>query len=78
MDDDGDRKLQQREFINGLNDYGLMMPKEERDTLFAALDRDHSGTIDFDEFLERIRVSTIHCVLQNLSVKLARVLSRGQ
>ena len=59
-DDDGNKKLDYREFVNGLNDYGIMIPKEEMQQVFSRFDLDKSGTIDFDEFLENLRVSSMN------------------
>ncbi|XP_062867733.1 calcyphosine-like b [Trichomycterus rosablanca] len=55
MDDDNNRTLDLKEFMKGLNDYGVMMEKQEALTLFQVFDRDGSGTIDFDEFLLSLR-----------------------
>ena len=53
--------------MNGLNDYGIMIPKEEMQQVFSRFDQDKSGTIDFDEFLENLRVSFMEInVLQAL------------
>jgi Ca2+-binding EF-hand superfamily protein len=56
MDDDGSRSIDFREFTKGMQDYGLMLEKEEVQTLFSRFDQDSSGTIDFDEFLKNLRV----------------------
>ena len=32
------------------------MDKDELQTIFETIDRDGSGTLDFDEFLENLRV----------------------
>lgn len=58
MDDNNNRSLDFKEFVKGLNDYGVLMEKDEAATLFQQFDRDGSGTIDFDEFLITLRVST--------------------
>ncbi|XP_062290340.1 calcyphosine-like b [Scomber scombrus] len=55
MDDDRNRSLDLKEFLKGLNDYGVMMDKQEALTLFQHFDRDGSGSIDFDEFLITLR-----------------------
>ncbi|XP_014346659.1 calcyphosine-like b isoform X1 [Latimeria chalumnae] len=55
MDDDNNRTLDLKEFIKGLNDYGVLMEKKEAEELFGKFDRDGSGTIDFDEFLITLR-----------------------
>ncbi|XP_072518456.1 calcyphosine-like b [Salminus brasiliensis] len=55
MDDDNSRSLDLKEFIKGLNDYGVLMEKEEAMAVFQTFDRDGSGQIDFDEFLLTLR-----------------------
>lgn len=57
MDDDRSRSLDLKEFLKGLNDYGVMIEKEEAKDLFERFDHDKSGTIDFDEFLVTLRVT---------------------
>lgn len=56
MDDDNNRTLDLKEFLKGLNDYGVLIEKEEALNLFQQFDRDGSGCIDFDEFLITLRV----------------------
>uniref|UniRef100_A0A3B4VGR8 Calcyphosine-like b n=2 Tax=Seriola dumerili TaxID=41447 RepID=A0A3B4VGR8_SERDU len=55
MDDDNNRSLDFKEFLKGLNDYGILMEKQEATTLFQHFDRDGSGMIDFEEFLITLR-----------------------
>ncbi|XP_069483227.1 calcyphosin-like protein isoform X2 [Ambystoma mexicanum] len=55
MDDDNSRTLDLKEFMKGLNDYGVLMDKDEALQLFAQFDKDKSGLIDFDEFLVTLR-----------------------
>ncbi|KAI5096569.1 calcyphosin-like protein, partial [Silurus meridionalis] len=55
MDDDNSRTLDLKEFIKGLNDYGVLIEKNEAITLFQQFDKDGSGQIDFDEFLLTLR-----------------------
>uniref|UniRef100_A0A3Q3WCV5 EF-hand domain-containing protein n=1 Tax=Mola mola TaxID=94237 RepID=A0A3Q3WCV5_MOLML len=55
MDDDNNRTLDLKEFMKGLNDYGILIDKQEATDLFLQFDRDGSGTIDFDEFLISLR-----------------------
>ncbi|MBN3318198.1 CAPSL protein, partial [Atractosteus spatula] len=55
MDDDNNKTLDMKEFMKGLNDYGVLMEKEEAIKLFQIFDKDGSGTIDFDEFLITLR-----------------------
>ncbi|CAD8135108.1 unnamed protein product [Paramecium octaurelia] len=52
---DGNRKLDKNELKVGLAENGVQLSWNEIDILFAAMDRDRSGTIDFDEFLVAIR-----------------------
>jgi Ca2+-binding EF-hand superfamily protein len=56
MDDNRNHKLDLAEFSKAMQDYGLGYNKEEVQELFNAFDKDHSGQIDFDEFLEKLRV----------------------
>lgn len=57
MDDDNNRALDLKEFLKGLNDYGIPIDKDEATAIFQHFDRDGSGAIDFDEFLIALRVS---------------------
>lgn len=63
MDDNENRSLDFKEFLKGLNDYGLLIEKDEASALFQQFDRDGNGTIDFDEFLITLRVN---CESQNV------------
>jgi Ca2+-binding EF-hand superfamily protein len=56
MDDDKNRKLNLEEFKKGVDEYGLQFSKTEVEDLFRAIDADHNGSIEFDEFLRRLRV----------------------
>lgn len=56
MDDDGSKSLDLQEFIKGLEDYGVVVSREEARQIFILCDKDGSGTINFDEFLENLRV----------------------
>ncbi|KAL7376607.1 hypothetical protein ABVT39_011731 [Epinephelus coioides] len=57
MDDDNNRSLELKEFLKGLNDFGILIEKQEATALFQRFDRDGNGTIDFDEFLITLRMS---------------------
>lgn len=63
MDDDNSRTLDLKEFLKGLNDYGVLIEKEEAMNLFQRFDKDGSGFIDFDEFLITLRVNTPNAFL---------------
>ncbi|XP_072903952.1 calcyphosine-like b isoform X2 [Hemitrygon akajei] len=55
MDDDRNRSLDFKEFVKGLNDYGVLLEKEDVEAAFKHFDKDSSGTIDYDEFLSTLR-----------------------
>jgi Ca2+-binding EF-hand superfamily protein len=57
MDDDSNKQLSLDEFRKGLTGYGLMIDEEITKKLFEQLDKDKSGSLDFDEFLQALRVS---------------------
>ncbi|XP_038659851.1 calcyphosin-like protein [Scyliorhinus canicula] len=59
MDDDNNRTLDFKEFVKGLNDYGVLMEKADVESCFKSFDKDSSGTIDFDEFLITLRALLI-------------------
>ncbi|VDK22574.1 unnamed protein product [Taenia asiatica] len=54
-DDDANKSVSKEEFQKVCNDFGVGLTKEEVDGLFAEIDRDGSGSINFDEFLEALR-----------------------
>lgn len=56
MDDDRDRKLNVDEFRKGVEEYGLNFSRADIEELFRLFDIDHNGTIDYEEFLRRLRV----------------------
>lgn len=59
MDDDSDLSLNMKEFKKGIHDYGLIMDDDVVSSLFEQLDKDHSGSLSFDEFLTALRVSDV-------------------
>lgn len=58
MDDDGSKSLDFQEFQKGLENYGVSVGKDKAQQIFTIMDKDGSGTINFDEFLEKLRVRT--------------------
>ncbi|VUZ43423.1 unnamed protein product [Hymenolepis diminuta] len=64
IDDNGDKKLDMREFTKGCQDFGIDLTKEEIREVFEHLDKDGSGHIDFDEFLEALRPPMPKCRLE--------------
>ena len=70
MDDNRSRTLDLAEFKFGLRDYGSGLTDSEIQALFQYIDKDGSGTLDFDEFLKKVRVSkVIFCVYVKVLVR---------
>ncbi|XP_027734536.1 calcyphosin-like protein [Empidonax traillii] len=55
MDHNNSRTLNFQEFMRGLQDYAIMLDKEEGQKVFQIFDKDGNGTIDFDELLVTLR-----------------------
>jgi Ca2+-binding EF-hand superfamily protein len=55
MDDDNSRSLSLSEFKKASNDYKLDLDEDEVEVAFIAFDRNNDGSIDYDEFLRRVR-----------------------
>ncbi|NXG07975.1 CAPSL protein, partial [Sakesphorus luctuosus] len=55
IDGNNSRNLDFNEFMKGLNDYAVVIDKEEAHEIFRLFDKDGSGTIDFNEFLVTLR-----------------------
>ena len=68
MDDDESKSLCFKEFKKGIHDYGLLMEDDVIKTLFEQLDKDGSGSLDFDEFLKALRVSCFYYVTHSSNV----------
>ena len=56
IDDDGSKSLNRAEFKKAMNEYGLKMSESQLNQLFAYFDKDRSGAIDYEEFLQSLRV----------------------
>jgi Ca2+-binding EF-hand superfamily protein len=52
---DGNKKVEQSEFLTALQEFGVNLPRGDAQTLFRYFDRDGDGTLNFDEFLVGIR-----------------------
>ncbi|VDQ02768.1 unnamed protein product [Trichobilharzia regenti] len=59
IDDDGNKKLDFREFSKGCRDFGVDLTKDEIKEIFDEIDTDQSGFIDFDEFLVSLRIEDL-------------------
>jgi Ca2+-binding EF-hand superfamily protein len=57
MDDDGSKSLSLVEFKKAIKECALSLSDLQMAQLFEYFDKDHSGSIDFDEFLIGVRVS---------------------
>lgn len=55
IDDNNSRSIDLAEFKKGVHDYGLIMEPGEVQAMFQTFDKDGSGQIDFDEFLQALR-----------------------
>ena len=55
MDDDGNGSLDLAEFAKGCAESKLEFSDVDVKCLFAAFDRNHDGTIDYDEFLRAVK-----------------------
>ncbi|XP_018645771.1 calcyphosine/tpp, putative [Schistosoma mansoni] len=67
IDDDGNKKLDFKEFSKGCKDFGVDLSKEEVKEIFDEIDTDQSGFIDFDEFLISLRPPMSKCRLDVLN-----------
>jgi hypothetical protein len=56
MDDDGSKSLNMAEFKKGIKENGLNFSEIQLNQLFALFDKDKSGSIDYEEFLQALRV----------------------
>lgn len=59
MDANRSRTIDRDELASGLEEFGLSMSKSSVDQLFQYLDRQRSGLVNFDEFLEALRVTAV-------------------
>lgn len=54
MDDDGSKNLSRAEFSKALLDYRISSDANEASRIFDLFDRDHSNSVDYDEFLRAV------------------------
>lgn len=62
FDDNNSKDLDEREFTKAVKDIRLNIQTKDVQRLFNIFDRDHSGAINYEEFLRGIRVR-LHCSL---------------
>jgi len=74
MDDDGNRSLSFAEFKKGIRDHGLSFDPPTLQSMFDSFDKDKGGSIDFDEFLQQLRVCTVMCLVFHCFCRFLRVL----
>lgn len=55
IDDNGSRTLDRDELMKGLYDYGLKFTKAEVTQIVSDIDKDRSGHISFNEFIQALR-----------------------
>ncbi|KAI0241229.1 Crustacean calcium-binding protein 23 [Lamellibrachia satsuma] len=71
FDANGNQRLNYKEFCSGLRNVGLKMTSVETRQMFSFVDRDHSGSVDFDEFIEAMRppISPVRMALIDAAFK---------
>lgn len=55
LDDNRNRKVDKREMVDGLRDFGINLNDDEATLMYGCFDRDQNGQIIFDEFLRVLR-----------------------
>jgi Ca2+-binding EF-hand superfamily protein len=64
MDIDGSKALNFGEFSQALSDSGIKMAAPQQRQLFVFFDRDRTGSVDYNEFLTGLRVSSV-CIVSS-------------
>lgn len=59
-DENSDRKLSYGELAEGLRNFGASLNPVETNRLFTSMDKDGSGSIDYDELLIALRVQNFN------------------
>eukprot|EP00831_Metopus_contortus_P083065 TRINITY_DN9119_c0_g1_i1.p1 TRINITY_DN9119_c0_g1~~TRINITY_DN9119_c0_g1_i1.p1 ORF type:complete len:155 (-),score=43.27 TRINITY_DN9119_c0_g1_i1:266-730(-) len=75
VDDNNSRQLSLGEFKKVLREYRLKLSEAEGEELFRMFDRDHSGEIDYDEFLRAV-VGEMSQKRKNIVAKVFKSLDR--
>jgi Ca2+-binding EF-hand superfamily protein len=55
MDDDNSKSVDTYEFTKAIKDYRVNIPENQIQLIFSYIDRNRSGTIDYEEFLRAVR-----------------------
>ena len=55
IDWNGDRKIDNSEFYQGIQELGANITKREGEILLAAMDTNRDGVVSYDEFLVALR-----------------------
>ena len=55
-DDDGSHTLNLEELTEALQNFGLEVSEDEVGEIFSSMDEDGTGSINYDEFLDKLRV----------------------
>jgi Ca2+-binding EF-hand superfamily protein len=63
IDDDKNHLLSSSEFTKAMRETNLGLSQDEINALFQYFDSDGNGSIDFEEFLQGVRVSGYHLVV---------------
>ena len=58
MDVKGDKNLDVDDFRWGLMDFGIQVSKDEAGEVLKYFDKDGNGSVNFDEFLSTLKVSS--------------------
>ncbi|XP_046554299.1 calcyphosin-like protein [Haliotis rubra] len=64
LDDDGNRKLSKEEFKKGITERRVNLTPAELEALFAEIDKDNTGSIEYEEFLKALRGPMNSCRLK--------------
>ena len=65
LDDNRNRQIDANELMWGLKDFDIHLNEDQVNALIKQFDRDGSGTVNFDEFLRALRVSTVQIICSN-------------
>lgn len=58
-DDDGSHTLSQEELTEAIRNFGIEFSEDEVAEVFTAMDEDGTGSVNYDEFLNKLRVMRV-------------------